>query len=134
MRPEPGSGARRGEILRFLLTGGVNTAVTYAIYLLAALLVRYQVAYAICFVTGILLSYWLNLRFVFRQAGNWRKLSRYPLVYAVQYVVGALLLEVLVQALGVPVWIAPLVVVASTLPLTFLLSKHVLSAGDSRLR
>jgi putative flippase GtrA len=132
VRPEPGSGARRGEILRFLLAGGLNTGFTWGIYLVAALFVGYQLAYAICFACGILFSYVVSLRYVFRRPGSWGKLLRYPLVYAVQYGVGALLLELLVRGGLVPAWLAPLIVVVATLPLTFVLSRYVLSAGAGR--
>jgi putative flippase GtrA len=131
--PEQGSGARRGEILRFLVAGGLNTGLTWAIYLGASLFVGYQFAYAICFACGILFSYLVSLRFVFRRPGSWGKLLRYPLVHAAQYVVGALLLELLVRGGFVPAWLAPLIVVAATLPLTFVLSRYVLSAGPGRV-
>ena len=126
------SGARAKEILRFLLAGGLNTALTYMIYLAAIVVVTYQVAYAIAYAAGILLSYWLSLRFVFRQTGNWRKLARYPLVYILQYGVGAAILEFLVGSLSVHAWLAPLIVAALTLPFTFVLSKCVLSAKDNQ--
>ena len=68
---------------------------------------------------------------MFRQAGSLKKIVRYPLVYLVQYAVGAIVLELLVRHAGVSVPLAPLVVVVLTLPLTFMLSKFVL-AGDKR--
>ena len=126
------AGTRGKEILRFLLAGGLNTALTYLIYLAAMVVVTYQVAYAIAYAAGILVSYWVSLRFVFRQIGNRRKLARYPLVYALQYGVGAAMLEFLVGSLSMHAWIAPLIVVALTLPLTFVLSKCVLSANDKQ--
>lgn len=131
VHPASGAGARGKEFLRFLLAGALNTALTYAIYLLATLVVGYQVAYAIAFLAGIVISYWLGLRYVFRQAGSLKKVTRYPLVYLVQYAAGAIMLELLVRHVGVSVQLAPLVIVVLTLPLTFILSKFVL-AGDKR--
>lgn len=131
VHPASGVGGRGREFLRFLLAGALNTALTYAIYLLAILVVGYQVAYAIAFLAGIFISYWLSLRYVFRQAGSLKKLARYPLVYLAQYAAGAIILELLVRDAVVSVPLAPLVVVVLTLPLTFMLSKFVL-AGDKR--
>lgn len=127
VRNAGGQVSRAREVLRFLVAGGINTAITYLLYLLATRFVGYQAAYAIAFAAGVALSYVLSLRFVFRQTGNWKKFARYPLVYLAQYVVGAIMLEVLVRALAVPVWIAPLIVVVLTLPLTFLLSRGILA-------
>ena len=132
VHPASGVGGGRGrEFLRFLLAGVLNTALTYAIYLLATLAVGYQLAYAVAFLAGVAISYRLSLRYVFRQAGSLKKIARYPLVYLVQYAVGAIVLELLVRHAGVSVPLAPLVVVVLTLPLTFMLSKFVLS-GDKR--
>jgi len=50
----------------------------------------------------------------------------FPLVYLVQYLVGALLLWLLVGKLGLQPTVALVVVVAATLPMTFALTRFLL--------
>lgn len=112
--------------IRFLGGGVVNTGLTYLLYLGLMQLLPYQVAYLIAYVTGIVLAYWINARFVFRTPLSWRGLLAYPMVYAVQYVLAALLLELLVRVVQVPPALGPLVVTVVLLPLTYLMNKYVL--------
>ncbi|QNA91163.1 GtrA family protein [Massilia sp. Dwa41.01b] len=112
--------------LRFLCGGAANTLFTYLLYLGLIQLLPYQAAYLAAYVVGIVLAYWLNARFVFKVPLSWRGLFAYPVVYLVQYVVAAGLLEVLVKLGGVPPAYAPLVVTAVLLPLTYLMNKVVL--------
>ena len=47
------------ELARFLAAGAVNTALTYAIYLLLLAIAPYLVAYTVAYVSGIAISYLL---------------------------------------------------------------------------
>jgi putative flippase GtrA len=114
------------QAVSFALSGGVNTAATFALYWLLLLVSSYQVAYAISFVAGIALSYVLSTRFVFQTIHSWRKLALYPVVYLVSYVVGAGVLGLSVVKLDIDAWLAPLVSACVTLPLTFFLSRAIL--------
>lgn len=114
------------QVLRFLVTGGLNTIVTYGIYLLLKGAVGYQIAYLISYVSGILFSYFMSAIFVFRKKISLRTFSRFPVIYVIQYAVGALLLGVLIHTFSIPTTIAPLLVILVTLPLTFILSRFVL--------
>ena len=132
MQSTPPPTTRNTEILRFLLAGGTNTAITYAIYLLCGLFTGYQVAYAVAYLAGIGISYVLNSCYVFELPVSWKAFSQYPLVHLGQYLVGALLLEGLVLWMEVPIGLAPLLVVVLTLPMTFVLSKVLLVRGARR--
>jgi putative flippase GtrA len=115
-----------GEALRFLLGGAFNTLASYAAYYVLQLVLPYQVAYAIAFAFGVALSYFVNLRFVFRARHTARKALAFPLVYLAQYALGALLLAALVEWMHVPKEVAPLLVVVVTIPVTFALTRWVL--------
>jgi hypothetical protein len=67
-----------------------------------------------------------NLRFVFRQAGSVKKFALYPLVYLVQYLLGAVVLSVFVKTFGGAKELGPAVVVCITLPITYFLSRLIL--------
>lgn len=113
-------------VLRFLLGGALNTLATLLLYWLLMRFVHYQLAYLASYCAGILLSYVLNTRFVFRARHSWLKFVLFPLVYLVTYAIGALVLKVAVDYLGVPAGIAPLVSIAATLPVSFLLTRVLL--------
>ncbi|KAF1014098.1 MAG: hypothetical protein GAK31_03122 [Stenotrophomonas maltophilia] len=112
---------------RFLISGGINTGATFVLYWVLLLWLSYPVAYAISFVSGIALSYVLNTRFVFRTIFSWLKILAFPLVYLVTYAAGAWVLDLSVRRLDVPAHLAPFVSICVTLPLTFILSKLVLT-------
>ena len=108
------------QFARFIVSGAINTGITYGLYLLLLPLLGYLAAYSAAYVAGILLSFWLNSVFVFRQQMSWRGLVRFPLVYVVQYALTAMLLWLLVDTLGISERIALLAAIAVTVPVTFL--------------
>lgn len=114
------------EALRFLFVGGLNTAVTLVIYWMLLPRMGYGIAYSVAFAVGIVLSYVLSLRFVFRARASVSNAFAYPLVYAVQYVLGLGLLAAWTELLGLPARYGVLVSIAATIPVTFLLSRFVL--------
>lgn len=113
----------KSSVVRFLLSGGFNTAVTYALYLLLLTVLSYQVSYTIAFVTGIVLAYFLNRLFVFRSHRGIHSILWMPMVYLGQYLVGILVLWVWVEYLQLNEKGAPLVAILITLPLNYLVSR-----------
>lgn len=114
-------------IARFLAGGAFNTGSTFVLYWLLLLVVEYRIAYAISFIVGILLSYVINTKLVFRTNYSFRKVILFPLVYLVTYFAGAVVLDLAVSRFGVDTRIAPFICICATLPLTYLLSKLVLA-------
>lgn len=117
-----------GDKLRFVLAGGSTTAVSYALYLLLlALDLPPTPAYVIAYIAGIGWSYAVNALWVFRAPMHWRSFFRYPLVYLVQAVASVALFKLLIGPLAVAPWLAPLVVVVATIPLTYVLSRAIIT-------
>lgn len=114
-------------IIRFLAGGALNTGSTFVLYWLLLLMMDYRAAYALSFATGVLLSYVINTRFVFRTRHSLRKLLLFPLVYLATYLAGAIVLQAAVARFGVNETIAPLLSICATLPLSYLLTRLVLS-------
>ena len=56
----------------FLVGGGLNTAITFIIYLIASRFASYQLAYGAGYVAGIVFSYFFNATFVFRTRLSFR--------------------------------------------------------------
>ena len=69
---------------------------------------------------------------MFRRAPSIARAALFPLVYLAQYLAGTMLLVMLVEWLHVPKAFAPLAVVALTLPLTYVLSRHLITADFRR--
>lgn len=118
------------RFLRFLVSGGLNTAITYLIYLVLLWWWPYWAAYSASFACGIVLAYILNRRFVFRQHRGLLSLLGMPLIYLVQYGVGIGLLWLLVSLFGLDARLGPLFVIALTVPLTYWLSKLIFTRAQ----
>lgn len=111
--------------LRFLLAGGLNTVVTYLMYLALLPVCGSQRSYAIAFASGIVFSYVLGRVFVFKSHQGYRSALMLPLVYLLQYLVGAAVVWAWVDLLSQHAALAPAISIVVTLPLTYFLSKFV---------
>ncbi len=116
--------------LRFLVGGALNTGATLVLYWILMRFLHYQWAYLVSYCAGIVLSYVLNTRYVFRAKHSWLKFVLFPLVYVVTYGVGAVVLKVAVEYMHIPASLGPLVSIAATLPVSFLLTRTVLRLRD----
>jgi len=114
------------EFTRFIVVGGINTLSGYVVYALLLFVLPYTIAYTISYMLGILISYYLNSRFVFKSKLSLSKAIQYPFVYIFQYIFGVLLLRLLVEVFHVNALISPAVVIAFTIPMTYFLSKFIL--------
>lgn len=120
----------KSEVFRFLLVGGVNTLISYIFYLGLVYFFSYVIAYTISFIITIFISYSLNTFFVFKSNWEWKKLLRFPVVYAVQYVVSVVLLAFFVEKLNVPEKYAPIGVVILVIPVTFVMSRYIIRGKE----
>lgn len=114
--------------LSFLVGGGLNTGCTYCLYLMLSYWIDYQVAYAIAYAAGIVFAYFFNSKFVFKVEQSLIGMVIYPTIYLVQYILGALLLNLLVEHLNLHKAIAPILVILLLLPSSYLLNRVVLKA------
>ena len=124
-------GYTREQFVRYLIAGATNTALTYGLLLVAMQWIAYLAAYTVVYILGIAIGYWLQSRFVFRVPIDWRTAVRFPLVYIVQYVVGAVLLWLLVDVARIPATWAALLIVLGTVPLGFFLSRRIMAVRES---
>jgi len=115
----------RSEFVRFLLVGATNTLFSYLVYLLLLNFMPYLVAYTLSYCAGIVLSYFLNVYFVFRKTVSLSSFLKFPVVYVIQYSLGALILWLLVGA-GLSPNLAMIGVIVATIPVTFIASRFIL--------
>jgi putative flippase GtrA len=114
------------EFFRFLLVGGSNTLLGYALYYLLLGFIPYLYAYTVSYCIGIMFSYVMNSRFVFHQPLSLARFLQFPIVYVIQYGLGVAILWLLVGQLSISPELAMLGVVAATIPVTFLTSRFIL--------
>lgn len=117
-----------GSFSRFVVGGGINTLVTYVLFLLLAGLMHHAIAYTLSYAFGVLLSYLINALYVFKAGLNRREALQFPIAYAVQYVFGLVLLSLLVDIAGVSRPTAMLVVIGAGVVLSFFLTKRIFGA------
>jgi putative flippase GtrA len=111
------------SVPRFVVAGTMNTGLTYIAYLALLRISTYRVAFTLAFAMGILVSYLFNARFVFQRPTSWPSFLRFMLIYVVQYVLGLLIVSLCVEWLDMTAMLAPLIALAVTVPLTYLLSR-----------
>lgn len=118
-------GKLAGEALRFLIAGGINTLLTYLIYVAALAWVSYSVAYSLSFASGIAITLILNGKWVYRSSVTLRAAMWFIFIYGLQYGLGLLLLRIFVERAGIPKQFASLAVLACCVPITFILTRLV---------
>lgn len=120
----------RHEFFRFLLVGAANTVLSYLLYLLLLTFLAYLPAYSIAYCAGIVLSYFLNVHFVFKKRISMSSFLKFPAVYVIQYLLGLFTLWLLVNQLGVSATLAMMAVIIVTIPVTFLFSRFILRGNN----
>ncbi|MBA2650264.1 MAG: GtrA family protein [Legionella sp.] len=113
------------QFLGFTITGVFSTGIMYLIYLALNRWLSYQLAYAISYAISVLALYFMNTLFIFKQGFSMKTFLKFPLIYLIQYLIGAISLEFLVRH-GVSEVQAPILIIVLLLPLTFFLNRYVL--------
>jgi len=122
------------EFIKFIIAGIINTVLSYLLYLILLLYLTYQISYVVSFILGILISYYINSKFVFNEQLSIKKLLSFPVVYVVQLLLNYLFLYVFIEILSISSKLAPLLVTIISLPVTFLLSRFVLKGNKNNRR
>lgn len=117
------------RLCRFIISGCLNTLLTYAVYLALLQLLPYQTSYTVSYLSGVVLAYALNRYFVFRRhRGAW-SIAALPLIYLAQFLLGLFVIWVCVEKLGVSDIVAPVVVIIISVPFTYFLSRRAFLAA-----
>ena len=114
------SRAHSKEVQRFLVVGTSNFVFSYTIYLIANIFLSYSLAFTISFAAGILFSAYWNSRISFSTPLTSRRLAIFAVVCVINYLVGLLILNFLVETIGVYESLAPILVIIAMIPLSFM--------------
>lgn len=116
------------EFIRFVLVGGINTMNYYLIYLVSFhfLTISYMISHWAAFLISMVISFFLNVYFTYYVKPTLKKFLQFPLTQIVNFSASSILMYVLVQWFGVSQYIAPIISVFFTVPITFLLTSKIL--------
>lgn len=112
------------QMLGFAITGTLSTLLMFILYVGFNKIMNYQYSYFIAYCISVIALYFMNILFVFNGRVSIQNFLKFPLIYLLQYLVGAVSLKFIVR-LGFPVTYAPIVVVIVLLPVTFVLNRIV---------
>ena len=113
---------RRLRVLRFLISGGLNTVITWGIYVFLLNIMPCRWSYTLAFVFGIFFAYILNRYFVFRGGGGRHGLLLLGLVYFFQYLAGLILVVLWIKIFPAFIVWATFFSAICTVPMTYFLS------------
>lgn len=116
---------------RFVIAGAANTCTTYVLYLALLQFMPYVAAYSVTYLVGIVLGYALNAYIVFKERPTAKSAAMYPLVYALNYLLGLSILYALVEFFDVQREIAPFIVIAVSVPIMYLATKFVFKGVEN---
>lgn len=114
------------QFVKFCLVGVSNTLISFGVYCIFVLINKdlYLVGNAVGFVVSVLNSYIWNSRFVFKkQDERVKTIIKTFLAYGTNLIVGTALLYVFVDVMEISEFISPILNLAVTIPLNFLLNK-----------
>ena len=111
--------------MRFLLTGGLNTAFSYGVYLLLLAPLGYRWAYVLAFAAGVALSYAMLRWVVFQTAGRQHAWALVAATHLGQLLLGLAVVEGWVRVLGWPPAWAALASVAVCVPVVYAVHRWV---------
>ena len=110
--------------LRFLLGGGLNTTISYLVYLFFLLFTSYQIAYALSWLVGLLIIVIFYPSKVFVGSQNsWKKIVLLIGQYILVFFCGLQCLKAMVVYVGVSEQVAALFTMALTTLFNFLLMR-----------
>jgi putative flippase GtrA len=107
------------ELQRFVVVGLGNLVFFYAVYMLVNIFASYAVAFTASFGTGILFSAYWNSRFSFATPLKTKRLAAFTIVCVINYFIGLQILKFLIETLGIDEALAPILVMAVMVPISF---------------
>jgi putative flippase GtrA len=111
-----------GQFIKFIIVGGANTVISYITYLILLNFFNYKLAYTLCYIVGITVSYILHARFTFQKQYALKSAIVYPFVYMVQYLINLAILHIAVENFHINPQISFIIATLITVPIVFLLS------------
>ena len=115
------------QFIKFGLVGVLNTFVHLGVYFVAFEIIglHYLIANTLGFLISVLNAYFWQRKFVFKtqEKGSFSQLIKVYSVYGCTFLLGSVTLFLMVELAGIHELLAPVINIAVTLPVNFLLNK-----------
>lgn len=110
-------------LVKFLIVGCVNTAISFFLFLILLKFMPYQSAFILCYMVGIIGSYVLNGIWTFSSKISVKGLFSYPVVYLIQLFIGWIVLQMVVETFNFSEKIAFIISLLVSIPVGYLMTK-----------
>ncbi len=115
----------RGQVVRYLIVGGTNTLITYAIFIGLGLIIPPPIAYSIAFAAGLVWAVVGSAKFVFKTSRRAWTLLVFCAWYLLVFGLGQLIIHLLAPKGFVALALTSLAVLLVTTPLTFIGGRYI---------
>ena len=113
--------------MRFLAIGALNFVVTFGLYCLLVFWWHPQLAWLTVFCIGLAMGFYLHTRVVFQGRLGRRKAVGYTLLQLAMYALSSAVIHMAMSGLGVGPRTAGAIAIVINVPISFLLSRRILS-------
>jgi hypothetical protein len=111
----------------YLLLGLINTLLSYLLYLIFLNYFRFELAYSFSFLSTLLLTYYTNIKFVFKVPISFLNSVKYPIFYFLQFIIGYIAIKALINFFSISTLLAPLLYLIISIPLNYLILNKILN-------
>ena len=118
------------QVPSFAVVGALRTLASLFMYWGLNLLLPYWISFTVAVAASLLLSVFLSSRYVFLTRVSRVNAAAYALAYAANYGMSLGLLLIVVEILGVPPNLAPVIVIPVMFPLNFLTERWALGLAQ----
>lgn len=115
---------RIGTFLRFCIVGVIAAAIHYGVYYLLQRWMLLNIAYTIGYLVSLLINFFLTSYFTFRKLPDVKKFIGFGTSHAINYFLHIILFNFYLYV-GISHYWAPIVVIATVVPINFLLLQWV---------
>ncbi|WP_167762122.1 GtrA family protein [Blastococcus sp. CT_GayMR20] len=122
------------QALRFLLVGGLNTAVTVVLLAVLARVIDPSLAYSIVYAAGLVFTTVMTNRYVFSADRSWSRMAAFVAWYLAVYGVGLAVVHALDSTHRWSSLVLALATVAVTAPLSFLGGRLIFASATPPAR
>lgn len=129
--PSTAARLRSSQLVRFIIIGGINTLLTYAIFVGLGLLIAPWAAYTIAFAIGLAWTSIGSSRFVFGAGFTVTRILLFAGCYVVIYGVGRVIIHFIDPLSLMDLLITSLIVLTATTPLVFFVGRFIFSRPSS---
>lgn len=121
------------SVFRFIIIGGFNTIHNFVWYnLFLSMGIPYQLAFTFAFALAMTASFFLNTKFAFKTKPTLKKFIQFPVTALPNFLISQLGLMLLVDRLGFEKGISGLLASLAAIPVTFLVTRLILTKDDAK--